>query len=415
MKIHNRHSHFTTVPEAPTPKRRRFSVSRALYLLFLTSILLYLLFLAGRAALFLSARGYVMVEGDRLLQAEVAGRIIEIAAQRGDMVRKGQVLVRLRLAAGGRADLTPSTSLLRERLRARRELELARSELASVRGELRAFQGLSVERLLAGKSVAVLPDALARARLDYFQRQARLAAAEEALRQWEDAASAAGAKARRRRVYELEALPVTARSAPASGTRQRLTVEVEANRSLLTVQRQRIARLLDEHRRRLAGEVQRLKAELAARSTYLRGLQEIVTGGESAGGQGGRILLITAPTDGRLEEVFVTPDMVVERGRSLVLLRPANTRVRIDAFFKLSALDRLEEGKRAWIRFPDGSRGKGVVQRVLSTARTVPRPEYKDYMPLWVRSDVEIVPENAAEAAHWRRYEQMDVKVRIRR
>jgi len=395
MKIRNRQSYFTTVPEVPTPRQRRISVSRTVYLLCLAGLALYLLWLAGKAILFVSARGYVNIEGDRWIEAGGSGRIAAVLVQPEERVTAGQPL----LAIDAAADRQPSPAMIRDRLRTRRDLDAAKSALAAARETSRQLTRLRTDQLTDGHDLPiVLPTELRRARDEYLQRQARLVANEELQR-----LLATDEKVGRRRIFELAR--VTADDARTSRQRQ-LAATIGADRRWLAAQQHRIALLLDEYRQQVAAEIRRLERDIAAYTEYLQRL-------ESSEPQG--TVSVVAPVDGRIIAVLVQPDTVVERGQPLLRLRPPTTQVRINAFFKLSHLERLQPGKRVRITFPDGTTGTGLVRAVYSTARTFPKPEYKDYMPIWVRANVEIEPVSEEEAARWRRYEQMDVKVRVRR
>lgn len=127
MRLRNRKSYVTTLPEGVPEKKPAMSLVRLLYFAGLAFVLLYLLFYAAQRLFYVEAAGYVAMER-HLLQTDRKGTIRGLALKAGDAIRRGQPLFRIEQeVVDDRRDAAAW-----ERLKMRREIGLKQAELAAL-------------------------------------------------------------------------------------------------------------------------------------------------------------------------------------------------------------------------------------------------------------------------------------------
>lgn len=327
MRLRNRKSYVTTLPEGAPEKKPAMSLVRLLYFAGLAFVLLYLLFYAAQRLVYVEAAGYVAMER-HLLQTDRKGTIRGLELRAGEAIQRGQRLFRIeqevvedrRGAAVG------------ERLKMRREIGLKQAELAALEREIE------------------------------------------------------GRVARQKHLAQLKLLE-------------------------LDRERYREFALLE---RELAGD--RLKAEgLRQELAALRGYQ-----GGLGGLEGYRRYTestpFASPFDGFVYRVEKGEHEFAHEGDTVLVLEDAG-QVRIHAYFSLEDLPRLRPGKAVELMLPDGHSAPGRIARLDSASAEHADKLSKGYQPLEALVRVEITPLEAAGTPariDWRRYNQLDVKVRFK-
>lgn len=133
MKLRNRTSYMTNLPEGEPPRRRGPSITRRLYLLLLIGLVLYLAFIAFDRLFYVHGWGQVEVEKVAISSAR-GGRIQALPVREGQQVAQGELLARI--AAPKRCDAEQDPRLQRLLM----DAQLTQSKLAVLRGELQRKQ-----------------------------------------------------------------------------------------------------------------------------------------------------------------------------------------------------------------------------------------------------------------------------------
>ncbi|MEW5769024.1 MAG: HlyD family efflux transporter periplasmic adaptor subunit [Pseudomonadota bacterium] len=131
MRLRNRKSHLTTLPEGKPPRKPAMSLVRLLYFGALLAFLAYLLAYAWERMLYVEARGHVAMQR-HLLQTDREGILRGLTLRVGEAVRRGQPLFRIEQeVVEDRRD-----QAVWEDLKVRREIGLKRAALAALRTEI---------------------------------------------------------------------------------------------------------------------------------------------------------------------------------------------------------------------------------------------------------------------------------------
>lgn len=131
MRLRNRKSYVTNLPEGVAPRKAAMSLVRLLYFGALIAFLLYLLYYAWERLIYVEAPGYVAMER-HLLQTDREGMVRGLDLRVGDAVKKGQQLFRIEQeVVDDRRD-----AAVWERLKMQREIGLKKAALASLRREI---------------------------------------------------------------------------------------------------------------------------------------------------------------------------------------------------------------------------------------------------------------------------------------
>lgn len=129
MKLRNRTSYMTKLPEGEPPRRRGPNLTRRLYLLLLVGLVLYLAFIAFDRLFYLHGWGQVEVEKIAISSAR-GGRIDALAVREGQQVAPGELVARI--AAPKRCEPEQDPRLQRLLM----DAQLTQSKLAVLTGEL---------------------------------------------------------------------------------------------------------------------------------------------------------------------------------------------------------------------------------------------------------------------------------------
>lgn len=327
MRLRNRKSFMTTLPEDAPPVRRGARITHRIYLLVLLSLLVYLAYIAFDRMFFLQAWGQVEVEKIAISSSR-GGRIETLVVGEGDRVPAGGLVARIAAPQECRSEDDPRVQRLHM------DVQLSRSRISVLGDRLRDRRARADE--LGGL----------------------------------------------RRALEIDTR--TSREA------RELADEVDQLEQELALARQRL-RIEQQQAARLA-------ANLAARPLAMECAREE----------------LRAPKDATVLYVGYKTSEVVTRAQTIVTLIPARPQVRVETYLDSDQLDAVQVGKKMTVEFSDGTKGRGVVEAIYSSAYRSAYREWQDYMPLPSRVRVHVVPENATERQRWLAYDRMDVRVRAR-
>lgn len=124
---------------------------------------------------------------------------------------------------------------------------------------------------------------------------------------------------------------------------------------------------------------------------------------------------VFSPIDGRVHEFVREPFSVNDAGTPVLSLTGRDVDVRVVAQVGEGLIKNLYRGKEVEVRFPDGSRGRGVVQDIRAASEVVDVLAIDTYQ----LEDTDVVmvigPGSASDSAIWREYERLPIEVRGRR
>lgn len=121
--------------------------------------------------------GTVRAGGQVAIYPEVSGPIVEVLAQNGDQVQKGDVLVKIR-AEGMASQLRQAQADL---ARARAEFQRADADLENEKAQFERTKTLAVDSLVSQETLELARNQLSAAQASYAQNQAEVAAAQAAV------------------------------------------------------------------------------------------------------------------------------------------------------------------------------------------------------------------------------------------
>jgi multidrug resistance efflux pump len=172
-------------------------------------------------------------------------------------------------------------------------------------------------------------------------------------------------------------------------------------------QRQRenilLAQDLANDRHKMAG----LSAELAALRGYLAGAR-------SQAGVRSEVVAANflSPFEGFVYRLDKGEHEYAHRGDTVLILENAK-KVHVIAYFSLDDLPRLHVGKALEILLPDGGMHRGIIERIDSASVDHQEKLARGYEVLEALVRVQIRPAAQPQDVDWRRYNQLDVKVRF--
>lgn len=160
-------------------------------------------------------------------------------------------------------------------------------------------------------------------------------------------------------------------------------------------------------------EADRLKAESAHREidalrAYLSGLR-----GQEAYRRYTSETPFHSPFDGFIYRVEKGEHEFAHKGDSVLVLEDAGN-VSVHAYFRLDDLPKLRVGRSVELNLPDGLSLSGRIERIDSSSIDHQEKLSKGYQPLEALVRARIVPVNPPAQIQWRRYNQLDVRVRFK-
>jgi multidrug resistance efflux pump len=325
MRLRNRISYITSLPEKTATKRIKPKITRLLYFLSLGLIVIYLgYFIAGRF-LYINGRGLVEVEKIQISSTH-GGRIATLLAKEGQKIKKGGLIAKI--------------DALKE----------------CVPEEDRALQKLKLD---IGMNE---------------QRLALLKAKQNELNKIQNSQIV-------RRALEFEKRD-TQYSSRSQNEYSKLGSDIILTKKEI--------------------ELQRIQLKALKRSMYKRILPAEC-----------RTEVILSPYAAQVQVVWHRAKEFVNRGEPIVTLLRDHSSVRIVAYVKGDSLKHISPGKIIDITFPDGTKSSGVVKAIHSSAYSISEANWSSYDSPATELGVHLYPLSKDEEKIWKRYDRMEVQVRV--
>lgn len=159
-------------------------------------------------------------------------------------------------------------------------------------------------------------------------------------------------------------------------------------------------------------QVQLLEAEILVRREELAALEEQL---DVPVDRACTVETITAPFDGTVYHVGSDLNEYTDRGEPLLVVTAETAPVYVEAYLKEKYLQYVSLNTQMTVKFPDQYSGIGRVETVTSTAQAVAKRQLKDYVPTSTMIRVQVVPVDKNEAALWKKYDRIDVRVQGRK
>lgn len=394
MRIRNRKSYLSAMPEGAAPPNRNKTMTSRIYFAVLFAIAFYLLYVLANKIIFIESRGQVEV-GRYLIHATVAGTIDPMTVKQGEAVKTGQPLITVR---------QPPTTRTRqngEQFKASRDLELKKNEIISL-------EESSAKLADAGQAAAILPASILKLDNDARMKKIELSRLQEELKQLNTVIQGRQAdQANRARLLELATVD-PAISAREALEQQRLIAAIKGiNGEIAAISRYR-EDLLAAEQMALRMKIAAIKNEVEPMQHYLDALQH----GDDAGSLTEQL---TAPIDGEIQAIFKVAGEQTAPGEPLLALRAPTAQVTVHGYFSEEQLPILSDRKKVKIIFPDGSTSQGVISNHYSIASSYREKLKNEYIPIKSAVLVEIIPGDNGEEARWRSFDRMDVTIRVSR
>lgn len=366
MRIRNRKTYFSTLPEGDAPGSRTQKLSTLLYFSFLGFIILYILYYIAIHLVSFERKGQVDVER-HLIYSETDGTIEQIYVRKNDSVNRSQLLVTVRPSSFGGSVRNPyspeakyRSSLLDKILRLDNDIRMADIDLERARNEYRQLKDQKNFHSAVDRHNRLLELNINQKELSDLEKEIDK--------------------------VQLKLLSLAA-------TRQSL---VKYKNAIL------------QHSYPGTGEGGEKKPPDDPEA-ILNALKSPVVVKEAPVGS------IYAPVKGSIRKLFKSENSQVFSGEAIMTLRPANGAVKIHGFFKNSQIKYIKKGKTVEITFPDDSKSTGTMGQHYTVATSYREKIREDYTPVTSDVLVEIHPLDDEEAGHWRKFDRMNVRLRIRK
>lgn len=367
MRIRNRKTYFTTMPEGNAPETRTKKLSAILYFCILGFIVLYILYYVGARYFSFERNGQVQVKR-HLILSETDGTIESVYAGIGDRVERSMLILKIRPASPieGRNENSYSfqdknRAVLDKLLRLENDIRMAEIDV------MEAKEGL---RLLKQQKKNLQ-------QVNYQDRLLELSYQPKDMSRLENDIEKASLKLKKQKAvkHALEQF--------------RLSV-------------------LENYRPLRSDNYNDNQAEGLSYETILETLKAKRVPGMADG-------LIYAPVNGFVDKLFKNPGAQVFAGDPIMTLRPETEDVMIHGFFKQSQVRYIKKGKKVKISFPDKSESTGLIDQYYAFSESYKEKLKDGYTPLKSGILVEIRPVGPGDSPLWRKYDRMNVILRIRK
>jgi multidrug resistance efflux pump len=414
MKLRRRKARITALPDSTPPPKRSRRAALWIYLLLLGLIAAYLaLYFLDRTVHF-AVRG--QVERDIFpVETDVEGRLTRFLVTAGERVHQGQPLavVTTRHFSAPPPSLSSTAKLAQELARVtaeaqqvgkeRQRLERAARMPENREALVRLDPKVGAELIKSRRDMALQGAILKRLRTERTDLQSQLAEMDTRYRE---------ERALELRRYDpQEARALKARLDDVIRQADSAKIQLEALRL------HRDARIQSEIESMRAQEalLARERQALSSRLADLKNPAGSPLSGPLSGQISGAGATIRAPLDGRVALFYTEEGRFCRQGASLLALAREHGQMHINGYFPLEAQPQVKPGAQVRIKFPDGYRTTGIVARAYATALPEPIKVTHNYVPVEVALKVEIHPTTDADAQRWAAYDQMDVRLEVRR
>lgn len=183
----------------------------------------------------------------------------------------------------------------------------------------------------------------------------------------------------------------------------RRALEIDYGRA---AQERKIAREVED----LELEIKLLAREIQQQLAMLNSLEA-----NAHNGNGCNIEEIHAPKAGVIHAVNLGAYEVARRGESILSFVPDNAAVRVETYVDDDEINVVTQGKPAVVVLPDKQSLDAIIESVRSSASLRAEREWDQYVPVKTKLLVRLVPASRHDTALWKKYDRVNVKVRILR
>nr|MBF0222396.1 hypothetical protein [Desulfobulbaceae bacterium] len=395
MKIRNKKTYFSSMPEGQAPYNPSRKLSSTIYFIALSAIVAYLIFYGTTRILYLEARGQVEV-GRYLIHANLDGTINKILVSQGDTVSSGQSLVNI-------LQPTNKPSVAKDLLKTNLDINQKEADLQLLKS---SFKTLSVQQSSTSDQT-ILPVSIIDIDNDIRIKQARLFQLEQQAK-IDPSPNLAAPINDNQRLLELSR---NDRSQLTKLMQEKQVISLAADS--LKMEIDSLKRYRDEL---LAAEQQKLALKIASLKGDVRLLQNYLASLEQEGNQISTIAeQLVAPINGQVQAIFKLAGEQTSIGEAILALRSPESRVAVHGYFREDQINHLTKDKRVKITFADHSSSTGIISNHYSIASSYREKLKDEYIPIQSAVLVEILPANPNDEERWRNFDRLDVTIKVKR
>lgn len=396
MKIRNKMTYFSSMPEGQAPKNPSKTLTSRIYFIALFCIVAYLIFYGTNRFLYLEARGQVEV-GRYLIHANLDGTIDKILVSQGDTVSRGQTLVNI---------LQPPTnrpSIAKDLLKTNLDISQKEADLQLFTTSLQTLSGPQQ----SNAEQTTLPVSIINIDNDIRIKQARLFQLEQQTVAGEPESQGAQTNANLR-LLELSRVDRSLLT-KIMQEKQAIAIATESLKMEIDSLKRYRDELLGAERQRLALKIAAIKGDVALLQDYLVALEQDGHQISSIAEQ------LIAPINGQVQAIFKLAGEQTAIGEAVIALRSPESRVAIHGYFREDQLNHLIKDKRVKITFADNTSSTGIISNHYSIASSYREKLKNEYIPIQSAVLVEILPADPSEEERWRNFDRLDVTIKVKR
>ena len=184
-----------------------------------------------------------------------------------------------------------------------------------------------------------------------------------------------------------------------------LDMEIAALRADITAGSRELAAMIAREQARLATKIAALEEEKRQVENYAKELAALAVTPEA--------VEVRSTAAGTLDALAVQPGDMVKKGDVIAVVTVPQGRVVVHGYFDMQDYGALAKGKTVTVLFPDGESGRGRIKTLHAAADTYVKRLMNGYVPLAGAVFVEVAPVDAAEGRKWKKYNNLDVQLKV--
>ncbi|MCP4164076.1 MAG: hypothetical protein GY760_28775 [Deltaproteobacteria bacterium] len=384
MRIRNRKSYFSSLPEGKAPVNKSKKVSSFIYTLIIVSIGIYFVYYVSEKFIFIEGRGQVEI-GGYLINSDFEGTIQEMLVGKGDYIEKSQPLVKIQ-------PLSNSVFMKNKNMNFEKSIQINKMIIKNLKNKMHGLR--------SDKNPAV-SDKIIKINNDIRLKNIELISISEKKdlksRLWNNSVDILS----KNRLLELS----------HNSLNDYTTYKQEKIQSTIMINNKKNEiKSLKKYKRALINkEIDELKIKIIEKKSEINSI-ELIRRERNPG-----IRVLKSPISGYVQVIFKSLGGQFLPKESILLIRSIDAKVTIHSFFKIKYFTHLGIGKRVEITFPDNTKSVGIIKSKYSTASYFREKLREDYIPIKSKVLVELVPANSDEKKIWRKFDRMDVRIRIKK
>ncbi|NNF32761.1 MAG: HlyD family efflux transporter periplasmic adaptor subunit [Saprospiraceae bacterium] len=211
-----------------------------------------------------------------------------------------------------------------------------------------------------------------------------------------------------------------------------LEIEIAAQRALLSMNEEQIGKKknlllagvnenynsykkLQQEQARINAEIESLKKEQSYYRSYGQHLkikeQAIKKTFITKSSYFNEVRHYVSPFSGKIGKISFNKNEICYKKQELMTIHSLDG-ARISAFFDPDEIPYIQVGEKVDIKFPDGSKSRGIIHKFHVSTYALPEEFQKKFEPTERNIVAEIKPLNEIESKRWKNFYKMDVEVR---